>query len=119
MVTTSCTCDKSIPSGLSYDPFGFPLRTSVALAGPAVNILLLAPAFPDTFWSFKHALTFIGRRAANPPLGLLTVAALLPRTWSKRLVDLDVIDLTDAHLAWADYVFVGAMVVQRESAGAA
>ncbi len=81
-----------------------------------MNILLLSPEFPDTFWSFKHALKFIGRKASFPPLGLLTVAAMLPPEWSKRLVDMNVEALTDAHLRWADYAFVGAMVVQRESA---
>lgn len=81
-----------------------------------MNILLLAPEFPDTFWSFKHALKFIRRRASTPPLGLLTVAAMLPAEWQKRLVDLNVTRLTDADLAWADYAFVGGMVVQRKSA---
>ena len=81
-----------------------------------MNILLLAPEIPDTFWSFKHALKFIRRRASTPPLGLLTVAAMLPAEWQKRLVDLNVTRLTDADLAWADYAFVGGMVVQRKSA---
>src|ERR1035437_1088076 len=81
-----------------------------------MNILLLAPEIPDTFWSFKHALKFIRRRASTPPLGLLTVAAMLPADWQKRLGDLTVTRLTDADLAWADYAFVGGMVVQRTSA---
>ena len=81
-----------------------------------MKILLLAPEFPDTFWSFKHALKFIHRRASLPPLGLLTVAAMLPARWEKRLVDLNVDPLTDADLAWADYAFIGGMVVQRDSA---
>jgi radical SAM superfamily enzyme YgiQ (UPF0313 family) len=79
-------------------------------------VLLVSPAFPDTFWSFKHALPFIRRRASSPPLGLVTVAAMLPRDWEKRLVDLNVGPLTDADLAWADLAFVGGMVVQRASA---
>ena len=83
-----------------------------------MRILLLSPEFPDTFWSFKHALKFIHRRASSPPLGLLTVAAMLPREWEKRLVDLNVARLTDTDLAWADYAFVGGMVVQRQSARA-
>lgn len=83
-----------------------------------MNILLISPEFPETFWSFRHALTFIRRRAASPPLGLITVAALLPADWNKRLVDLNVTTLSDADLAWADYVFVGGMVVQRASAQA-
>jgi radical SAM superfamily enzyme YgiQ (UPF0313 family) len=81
-----------------------------------VKILLVYPEFPDTFWSFKHALKFIQKKAGAPPLGLLTVAALLPTGWEKRLVDLNVTGLTEKDLAWADYVFVSAMVVQRESA---
>ncbi len=83
-----------------------------------MRALLISPEFPDTFWSFKHALRFIHRRASSPPLGLLTVAAMLPKEWEKRLVDLNVERLTDADLAWADYAFVGGMVVQRESARA-
>jgi radical SAM superfamily enzyme YgiQ (UPF0313 family) len=80
-----------------------------------VKILLVYPEFPDTFWSFKHALKFIRKKAGAPPLGLLTVAAMLPSEWKKRLVDLNVTDLREEDLAWADYVFVSAMVVQRES----
>ena len=81
-----------------------------------VNALLLYPEFPDGFWSFKHALKFIGRKAALPPLGLLTIAAMMPKEWHLRLVDTNVRTLTDADLWWADYVFISAMVVQRESA---
>lgn len=81
-----------------------------------MNVLLIYPKFPDTFWSFKHALRFVKKRSAFPPLGLLTVAALLPRHWSKRLVDLNVRDLRSEDLRWADIALVGAMVVQRESA---
>lgn len=81
-----------------------------------MNILLLYPAFPDTFWSFKHALRFIRKKAVSPPLGLLTVAAMLPSEWATRLVDVNVSPLSDADLAWADYAFVSGMVVQRQSA---
>jgi radical SAM superfamily enzyme YgiQ (UPF0313 family) len=81
-----------------------------------MNILLLYPEFPDTFWSFKHALKFVGKRAALPPLGLLTVAAMLPRDWQVRLVDTNVRRLTEKDLAWADAAFISAMVVQREAA---
>jgi radical SAM superfamily enzyme YgiQ (UPF0313 family) len=83
-----------------------------------MNILLVYPEFPDTFWSFKHALKFIRKKAGAPPLGLLTVAAMLSAEWEKRLVDLNVTPLTEKDLAWADYVFVSAMIVQRESAQA-
>jgi radical SAM superfamily enzyme YgiQ (UPF0313 family) len=81
-----------------------------------MNILLVSPATPATFWSFKHVLRFISRKAAFPPLGLLTVAAMLPRDWSLRVVDLNVGRLTDADLAWADYVMISAMIVQESSA---
>jgi radical SAM superfamily enzyme YgiQ (UPF0313 family) len=81
-----------------------------------MNILLIYPAFPNTFWSFKYALKFVGKKAAYPPLGLLTVAALLPAEFNKRLVDVNADRLTEDDLAWADMVFVGGMTVQRESA---
>ncbi len=81
-----------------------------------MNILLIYPEFPDTFWSFKHALNFINRKASSPPLGLVTIAAMLPAEWQKRLVDLNVTPIKDEDLAWADYVFISAMVVQRQSA---
>ena len=81
-----------------------------------MNILLVYPEFPDTFWSFKHALRFIRKKAFAPPLGLLTVAAMLPDDWDIKLVDLNVTDLADGDLRWADYVFISAMTVQRDSA---
>jgi radical SAM superfamily enzyme YgiQ (UPF0313 family) len=81
-----------------------------------MNILLVYPEFPDTFWSFKHALSFIGKRTALPPLGLLTVAAMLPPEWGRRLVDTNVRGLTNKDLEWADGVFVSAMTIQRDSA---
>ena len=82
-----------------------------------MKALLIYPEFPDTFWSFKHALKFIRKQAALPPLGLLTVAAMLPSDWEKRLVDLNVRKLTDQDLAWADTAFISAMTVQRNSVG--
>ncbi len=83
-----------------------------------MKVLLVYPEFPDTFWSFKHALKFIRKRASLPPLGLLTVAAMLPASWEKRLVDCNVRKLTERDLQWADMAFVSAMVVQREAAHA-
>jgi len=80
-----------------------------------MNILFVYPEFPDTFWSFKHALKFINKKAVMPPLGLLTIASMLPAEWDKRLVDMNVGRLTHQDLEWADYVFLSAMVVQRES----
>lgn len=81
-----------------------------------MNILLVYPEFPDTFWSFKHALKFIRKKASAPPLGLLTVGALLPETWEKKLLDLNLSVLSQQDLAWADYVFLSGMTVQREPA---
>jgi radical SAM superfamily enzyme YgiQ (UPF0313 family) len=80
-----------------------------------VKILLVSPRTPDTFWSFRYALRFVGKRAAFPPLGLLTVAAMLPREWECRLVDLNVRRLDDRDIAWADHVLVSAMLVHQES----
>ena len=80
-----------------------------------MNALLVYPEFPDTYWSFKHALAFLGKRAAQPPLGLMTVAALLPATWNKRLVDTNVERLRDRDLAWADVVLISGMHIQRDS----
>jgi radical SAM superfamily enzyme YgiQ (UPF0313 family) len=81
-----------------------------------MKVLLLYPEFPDTFWSFKHALKFIRKKASLPPLGLLTVAAMLPQEWGKRLVDVNVRKLREQDLAWADIVFVSGMIAQRDSA---
>lgn len=81
-----------------------------------VNILMIYPQFSDTFWGFKHALRFIRKRAFSPPLGLLTVAAMLPKEWEKRLVDMNVANLTDKDLAWADVAFISGMTIQRDSA---
>lgn len=80
-----------------------------------MNILLINPLYPDTYWSFKHALKFISKKASNPPLGLMTVASMLPGDWNKKLVDLNVTSLQDANILWADYVFIGAMSIQSAS----
>jgi len=81
-----------------------------------MNILLLYPEFPDTFWGYRHALRFIGRKAALPPLGLLTVASMLPHKWTKRLVDLNVRRLRREDLVWADLVLLSAMIAQKQTA---
>ena len=81
-----------------------------------MKALLIYPEFPDTFWSFKHALKFIHKKAAFPPLGLLTLGAMLPREWSTRLIDLNVKGVTEKDLAWADTAFISGMSVQRDSA---
>jgi radical SAM superfamily enzyme YgiQ (UPF0313 family) len=80
-----------------------------------MKALLVYPRYPDTFWSFKYAMSFISKRAVNPPLGLLTVAAMLPGEWEKRLVDMNVARLKDQDLQWADYVFISAMAAQKRS----
>jgi radical SAM superfamily enzyme YgiQ (UPF0313 family) len=83
---------------------------------PFLKILFVYPEYPDTFWSFKHALKFISKKAGLPPLGALTVAAMLPVSWQKRLIDMSVDPLSDNDIKWADYVFISAMVVQKDSA---
>lgn len=80
-----------------------------------MNILMLYPKYPDTFWSFRHALKFIYKKAAHPPLGLLTIAPMLPRAWRKKLVDLNIENLNDKDIRWADLIFVSAMSIQQES----
>lgn len=80
-----------------------------------MNVLLLFPQYPDSFWSFKHAMRFISKKASVPPLGLITVSAMLPETWQKKLVDMNVSSLQTRDLLWADYVFLSAMFIQRES----
>lgn len=80
-----------------------------------MRILLVYPYYPDTFWSFRHALKFISKKACYPPLGLLTVAAMLPRSWEMRLIDLNVEQLKERDLQWADYVFISAMTIQKDS----
>jgi len=81
-----------------------------------MKILHIYPECPETFWSFKHAIRFISKKAVEPPLGLLTVAAMLPEEWEKKLVDMNISPLDDTNLEWADYVFISAMSIQKESA---
>ena len=81
-----------------------------------MKILLINPEFPDTYWSYKHALKFVAKKSLNIPLGLVTVSALLPREWSRKLVDTNVSLLQDKDIAWADLAFVTAMSVQGASA---
>ena len=80
------------------------------------NILLVYPEYLKTFWSFERALKIMGRKAAYPPLGLLTIASLLPKHWNKKLVDTNADKLNNSDIAWADYVFISGMIVQKESA---
>ena len=81
-----------------------------------MNILLVYPRNPDSFWSFKHVLRFVSKKSAFPPLGLLTVAAMLPPAWNLRLVDLNVRPLADDDIRWADTVFLSGMIVHKTSA---
>ena len=81
-----------------------------------MKILLIYPEFPDTFWGYKHTLKFIRKKAAYPPLGLLTLGAMLPQEWPKRLIDLNVRKLTEKDLSWADCAFISGINVQRDSA---
>ncbi|MDD5065794.1 MAG: radical SAM protein [bacterium] len=80
-----------------------------------MKVLLVYPEYPATFWSFKHALPFINKKAAFPPLGLLTVSSLLPDKWEKKLVDMNVTKLKDKDIEWADYVLISGMIVQKKS----
>ncbi len=81
-----------------------------------MNVLMIYPRTPETFWSFRHVLSFVSRKAAFPPLGLLTVAAMLPREWNLTLVDLNVASLDDEEIRRADCVFLSGMIVHKVSA---
>jgi radical SAM superfamily enzyme YgiQ (UPF0313 family) len=81
-----------------------------------MNILLVYPEYPPTYWSFRFAVPFQRRKASYPPLGLMTIAPLLPKEWKKRVIDLNTTTLKDADLQWADLVMISAMIVQKESA---
>ncbi|MDD4353708.1 MAG: B12-binding domain-containing radical SAM protein [Candidatus Nanoarchaeia archaeon] len=81
-----------------------------------MNILLVYPKYPDTFWSFSKVLSFVSKKASYPPLGLLTVASFLPKSWNKKVVDCNIENLKDSDIEWADMVFVSAMLVQKEDA---
>ena len=80
-----------------------------------MNVLLIYPVCPESFWSFKHALKFISKKAVVPPLGLITVSAMLPSSWQKRLTDMNVTSLQTSDIEWADYVFISSMYIQKES----
>ncbi|MDD2307042.1 MAG: hypothetical protein PHP53_20225 [Prolixibacteraceae bacterium] len=80
-----------------------------------MNVLLVYPQYPDSFWSFKNVMRFIAKKATVPPLGLITVSSMLPKDWHKKLVDMNVSTLQSSDLVWADYVFISAMYIQKES----
>jgi len=73
------------------------------------------PKYPDTFWGFKNVLKFVSKKSAQPPLGLLTVSSMLPKKWNKKLIDLNVKELKDKHIEWADMIFISAMIVQSKN----
>ncbi len=81
-----------------------------------MNILLIYPGYENTFWNVNKVLKLLGKRAAYPPLGLLTVAAMLPNHWEKKLIDMNCGEsLKDEHIEWADYVLIGSIIGQRQS----
>ena len=86
-----------------------------SLKNKSKNILMVYPKYAQTFWSFEYILKIVGKKAAYPPLGLLSIASALPGKWNKKLVDMNIESLTDRDIKWADYVFVSAMIVQKES----
>lgn len=80
-----------------------------------MKVLLVYPEYPNTFWSFKNIMKFVGKKATFPPLGLLTVASLFPDHFEKKLVDMNVSSLQDSDIIWSDTVMISAMEVQKES----
>lgn len=80
-----------------------------------MKILLVYPQYPDTFWSFKNSLSFVKKKALMPPLGLITIAAMFPKDFEVKLVDMNIESLKDEDILWADYVFISAMITQKDS----
>ncbi len=80
-----------------------------------VKALLVYPEMPPTYWSFKYTMPFIGKKASLPPLGLLTVAALLPDEWELTLVDMNVEPLSEEAVEGADIVLTSSMLIQQDS----
>src|ERR1700722_1979590 len=87
----------------------------VSACGAWMRVLLVYPEFPTTYWGFQHSLPLVGCRATLPPLGLISVAALLPADWEIRLIDMNVQPLEGSDLVWADVVLAGGMLVQEAS----
>ena len=81
-----------------------------------MRVLMVYPEYPETFWSFKHALKFVSKKAAYPPLGLMTVAAMLPKEWEKKLIDMNTDTLRDEDIEKSDYVMISSMDIQFDSA---
>ncbi len=78
-----------------------------------MKILLVYPLFPKTFWSYEKILQLVNRKVLLPPLGLVTVAAILPQEWEFKLVDRNIRAVTEAEWQWADIVILSAMIVQK------
>ncbi|MBN2253230.1 MAG: B12-binding domain-containing radical SAM protein, partial [Kosmotogaceae bacterium] len=81
-----------------------------------MKVLMVYPEYPETFWSFKHALKFVSKKAAYPPLGLMTVSAMLPEEWERKLIDMNTDILRDQDILGSDYVMISSMDVQLDSA---
>ena len=79
------------------------------------RVLLVSPCIPTTYWSYKYALPFVRKKALLPPLGLMTVAGMLPEQFELKLVDMNVEALRREDIEWADIVFLSAMIVQQKS----
>ncbi|HPS56906.1 MAG TPA: B12-binding domain-containing radical SAM protein [Spirochaetota bacterium] len=79
------------------------------------NILMVYPEYPATYWSLEHTLRIVNKKSLTPPLGLMTVAAMLPPDYRIKLVDMNTADLRDEDIMWADMVFISAMIVQKNS----
>jgi radical SAM superfamily enzyme YgiQ (UPF0313 family) len=91
-----------------------PAPTSFPPLGAAINVLMVWPRFPPSFWGFDGFMDFTSEESMQPPLGLLTVAALCPKSWKLRLVDRSFEELLDSDILWADLVMVSGMLVQKD-----
>lgn len=80
------------------------------------KVLLIYPELPDNFWAMKHLMKITGKKSAFPPLGLLTVASILPSDWDIKLIDLNVQKLDETQISNYDFVFISAMNVQSSNA---
>ena len=80
-----------------------------------MKILMIYPEYENTFWNVKKVLRLLGKRTAYPPLGLLTVAAMLPEKWEKKVVDMNCQTLEDKHIEWADHILISSIVGQKQS----
>ncbi len=87
---------------------------STSLGYHSMNVLLVYPEFPKTFWSYEKILELVNRKVLLPPLGLITVAAILPQDWNFKLADVNIRPVTDQEWMWADLVIMSAMIVQKD-----